>query len=266
MKLLCVDHDSKILEDYRKGMEELSVVESIEVFEEEEKALEWAREHAVDVAFLDIEPEKLDGIALAQALRQLYKSIRIIFSTAYEEYALAAFREDAIGYLCKPFTKGQLIHELGKALLVRDIPQKFVQIETIPSFVMYVDQEPVHFERSKAEEMMALLVDRAGAGITPGEAIACLWPDRDADESTMTLFRVTFHRLMEELKRYGIDFIIGTEGRKRFIRRELVDCDVYHILRGNTRMLANYSDEYMREYSWAESRNAQLSSMKDSYW
>ena len=47
---------------------------------------------------------------------------------------------------------------------------------------------------------LALLVDRAGAGVSTGEAIACLWPDRPNDHNTATLMRMTAMRLMEALR------------------------------------------------------------------
>ena len=122
----------------------------------------------------------------------------------------------------------------------------------------------MHFDRMKPEELLALLVDRAEAGVTAGEAIACLWPERTADENTQTLYRVTFHRMMEALKEAGIEHIIGSEGRKLLILMEQVDCDLYRLLSGNINELQNYCGEYMKEYSWAESRNAQLNSIKDA--
>lgn len=182
--------------------------------------------------------------------------------TAFEQYALEAFGVDAIGYVLKPYTREEISKELQKAALVRSLPQKRVVIQTIPSFVVSVDGKVLHFDRSKPEELLALLVDRADAGITAGEAIACLWPGRPADESTQSLYRVTFHRLMEELKEAGISHIVGSEGRKKYIVRDQTDCDLYRILDGSIKEIKNYDGEYMREYSWAESRNAQLNSIK----
>ena len=46
-----------------------------------------------------------------------------------------------------------------------------------------------------------MLMDRGETGLTTGEAIACLWQDRCADEKMQTLYRVTFYQLMDELKK-----------------------------------------------------------------
>lgn len=47
------------------------------------------------------------------------------------------------------------------------------------------------------EGLFVLFVDRANEGITVGEAIACLWPGRMADESTQSLYQMSYKRLMD---------------------------------------------------------------------
>lgn len=264
MRIICVDSQRQTLDFYRGALGNIEDIESLEMFDSPKAALNWAAEHETDVVIMDTELSGMNGIELAQRLRAYHAGIRIIYVTAQTQYALDAFRVDAIGYVLKPCSTEALLHELGKAARMKDIPSKRVVIQTIPSFVVFVDGEPLHFERGKPEELLALLIDRAEAGITPGDAIACLWPDRNSDEATMTLYRVTFHRLMSILKDAGIDSIIGRRGRKRFICKEQIDCDIYRLLDGNANELMRYNGEYMRDYSWAEVRNAQLTGMKPS--
>ena len=109
---------------------------------------------------------------------------------------------------------------------------------------------------------MALLVDRGNAGVTAGEAIACLWPDRAADVNTDTLYRMACKRLLDVLKEKGIDDILVSQGRKKYLRTDLVDCDLYRLLDGNQEVLRNFSGEYLRAYYWAEFTNARLNSLK----
>jgi two-component system LytT family response regulator len=56
-----------------------------------------------DVVFLDIRLPGGDGLALARALHQLQPRPLVVFTTAYERYAVAAFEVQAIDYLLKPF-------------------------------------------------------------------------------------------------------------------------------------------------------------------
>lgn len=66
------------------------------------EALEVLDRTAVDLVFLDIEMAGLDGMGLAQLLAERPASPAIVFVTAYERFAVAAFGVDAAGYLLKP--------------------------------------------------------------------------------------------------------------------------------------------------------------------
>jgi len=64
-----------------------------------DEALLLARTHQPDIAFLDIRMPGRDGLEVARALGG---SLHVVFVTAYDEYAVAAFEEGAIDYLLKP--------------------------------------------------------------------------------------------------------------------------------------------------------------------
>ena len=138
------------------------------------------------------------------------------------------------------------------------LPPKCVVIRTIPTFYVTVDGVALHLGRAKPRELLALLVDRGERGITTGEGIAYLWPDRPNDTNTQSLFRMTYKRLADALGEAGIDYIIGSREKRRFIRVDRVDCDLYRILAGDKQTARQYDGQYMQEYSWAEDRNGQL--------
>lgn len=135
------------------------------------------------------------------------------------------------------------------------LPPKRVVIRTIPTFYVTVDGVALHLGRAKPRELLALLVDRGERGITTGEGIAYLWPDRPNDTNTQSLFRMTYKRLADALGEAGIDYIIGSREKRRFIRVDRVDCDLYRILAGDKQTARQYDGQYMQEYSWAEDRN-----------
>ena len=107
-------------------------------------------------------------------------------------------------------------------------------------------------------ELLALLVERGQQGITSGEGIMCLWPDRTNDASTQSLFRMTYKRLAAVLEESGIGNILVSAANRRYLRVEEVDCDLYRILSGDTEAQKRYDGRYLQEYSWAEERNGQL--------
>ena len=262
MQLIYVDDEKAALDNFRLKTEEFfQGDDKLDFFRTGEEAIEFAKKHTVDVAFLDIELPEIHGLELARKLKQMCRNVKIIFVTAYSGYALEAFGVDAVGYILKPYSKYDVLKELNKAKMIRSLPAKRIKIKTIPDFVIEVDGKLVRLGKSKQEELLALLVDRGEKGITSREAISCLWPERLADSNTQALYRVTLKRLMDLLEEEGIGYIIASKGRERYILTDEVDCDLYKILSGDKEAATAYSGEYLRNYSWAEARNAQLSSM-----
>ena len=70
------------------------------------EAVETVIEKRPDVLFLDIDMPKLNGFEVLEALEP--ELPRVIFITAYDEYALMAFEVHAVDYLLKPFSKDRL--------------------------------------------------------------------------------------------------------------------------------------------------------------
>lgn len=68
-----------------------------------------------DIIFLDIRMPEMDGVRCAQKLNELEHPPAIIFVTAYDHYAIAALKANAIGYLLKPANKDELLEALQKA-------------------------------------------------------------------------------------------------------------------------------------------------------
>jgi len=79
------------------------------------EALEKLAENPVDVVLIDIRMPQMDGIELAQHLRKMPDAPAIIFTTAYENYAIKAFELHAMDYLLKPIRLGRLFDALTHA-------------------------------------------------------------------------------------------------------------------------------------------------------
>src|SRR5450631_246365 len=79
------------------------------------EALDKLSEVNADVVLVDIRMPQMDGIELAQHLNKLHKPPVIIFTTAYDSYAVNAFEQRAIDYLLKPIRLGRLFEALTRA-------------------------------------------------------------------------------------------------------------------------------------------------------
>src|SRR5664279_645093 len=81
---------------------ELAIVAEAENGDEAVAALE---EHAPDVMFLDIQMPGMNGLEVA---KRASSRAQLVFVTAYDKYALAAFEAGAIDYVMKPFSTERL--------------------------------------------------------------------------------------------------------------------------------------------------------------
>ena len=257
MIVIYVDDEKPALDNFRWTMANFSEIDRLDMFQDGQQALDFVRTHTVDVAFLDMEMPGLHGLELAKELKAHDPEIRIVFVTAYSQYALDAWGVDATGYLLKPYTASDIRKELNKCTYHR-LPSQQVLIQTIPTLSVVVHGVPLRISASKPRELLALLVDRGDRGITAGEGIACLWPDRANDANTQSLMRMTYKRLADVLEDVGAGHIIDSRDNRRFLRTEYVDCDLYRILKGDKQAAKVYAGQYLQEYSWAEERNSQL--------
>jgi two-component system response regulator AlgR len=77
--------------------------------------LELVALHPVDVVLLDIRMPEMDGIEVAQHLMKLPAPPAVIFTTAYDAYAIRAFELHAVDYLLKPIRAQRLAEALKRA-------------------------------------------------------------------------------------------------------------------------------------------------------
>ena len=89
------------------------------------EALRAIHAQKIDVVFLDIQMPDLNGIELARVLdNSKTNKPRIIFTTAYNQFALEGYRVDALDYLLKPFNYEEFLHAANKALAYGELLEK----------------------------------------------------------------------------------------------------------------------------------------------
>lgn len=113
MKALIIEDEIMAAQTLQKLLEEVSPgVEITNVLDSIEESVEWLQQNAMpDLIFMDI--HLADGSAFA-IFEQVDVSCPVIFTTAYDEYALKAFEVNSIDYLLKPVSKDALEHALNK--------------------------------------------------------------------------------------------------------------------------------------------------------
>lgn len=98
----------EILESFLVKITSLQLVKSCKSAVE---ALEVINTNQVDLIFLDINMPEISGLSLAKSI---HKNIKIIFTTAYREYAIDGFDLQAVDYLLKPIAFDRFLQAVNK--------------------------------------------------------------------------------------------------------------------------------------------------------
>jgi two-component system response regulator AlgR len=126
MKLLIVDDEPPARDRLRRLIAEFEDCEVIAEASNGEEALAQCSDQRPDVVLLDIRMPGLSGIQIARHIDTLEDPPAIIFTTAYDQYAVEAFETEAVGYLLKPVRKEKLAHALRHA--ARISPSRLIKV------------------------------------------------------------------------------------------------------------------------------------------
>ncbi|WP_339903027.1 response regulator [uncultured Cyclobacterium sp.] len=111
-----------LLQDY---LEEFTDLEVVGCFNDGFEAFKGIGELQPDLIFLDIEMPKITGFELVELLEEPPK---IIFTTAYDNYAIKAFELQAVDYLLKPFSKERLRQAIQRVTIAPNDPSKLAKL------------------------------------------------------------------------------------------------------------------------------------------
>lgn len=115
MKILIVDDEAPARDRLRQLIDDSGGHEISGEAAHGQQALEIAAKVTPDVVLLDIRMPGMDGIETAHHLNKFESAPAIIFTTAYDEYAIDAFEANAIGYVLKPVRRERLDRALLQA-------------------------------------------------------------------------------------------------------------------------------------------------------
>ena len=114
MRVMIVDDERLALRQFVMETEDIPDIEVAGAFSNPLQALEYLKENPVEAVFLDIEMPELNGIILAEKMRELYSDLVVIFITGYEQYTLDALKVKADYYMTKPYDSGQSCYLPGR--------------------------------------------------------------------------------------------------------------------------------------------------------
>ncbi len=111
-RVVAIDDEPLALKLVKGYVEKTPTLELAGAFDNPVEAVAFIQSGDVDLVFLDIQMPDLTGTELA---RVIAGGPKVIFTTAYEKYALEGFRLDAVDYLLKPFSYAEFLKAVQKA-------------------------------------------------------------------------------------------------------------------------------------------------------
>lgn len=247
MKILLVDDEELQLLRLEKACKSILPDDEFFVYTNPLKALEDLNIDKIDLAFLDIEMPGINGIRLAKKLKSINPLIKIIFVTAYNDYALEAYKVHASGYVSKPVSEAKIKEEVDELTNTINLkPTKKLQVKCFGNFEIFYNGEPLKFAYQKSKEVLAYLIDREGSSISINELNAVLW-----EEDHKSYLRNLIADIQQTLKTIDCSDVFIKRHSECSIDVSKIDCDAYEYKKDNPDAIRMYRGEYMVQYPWA---------------
>lgn len=118
LKCIAVDDEPLALKLVQTFIDQTPFLELTASCDNAVEAMELIREKQPDIVFLDINMPNLTGMELARLLQEQPGTLpKIIFTTAYNHYAIEGYKVNAVDYLLKPFSYEEFLRAANKVLL-----------------------------------------------------------------------------------------------------------------------------------------------------
>ncbi|WP_424963047.1 LytR/AlgR family response regulator transcription factor [Ekhidna sp.] len=145
IKCLIVDDEPLAIEVLQSYIDRVDSLELVSTCSNAVQAFEVLKKEKVDLLFLDIQMPKLTGIEFMKALNPTSK---VIFTTAYREYAVESYELNVVDYLLKPIAFDRFIMAVNKVVLnEKSQDSQLIQTDSIeetdPFLFLKVDRKMV---------------------------------------------------------------------------------------------------------------------------
>ncbi len=266
MNIICVDDETLALKNFTFIMQTLLPEQKVHTFTDGEKAMAFFGNEKIDVAFLDINMHP-NGVEIGKRLKKINPEVKLVFLTAYNNYAFEAFQLEVVDYLLKPYDQTQLKHTLIKLGVIDESKRnKKIYFNTMPNFGLFVNDERILMRGARIKEVLAYLVSVEGREVSNRELIQNVWDVDEIDDGALVLARMTIKNLYEKLKEYGIEEILLVDYGSYCLDTRKFSSDLQELRKGNQAVINAYDGRFLEEYSWAEEINARIAQSVNWTW
>lgn len=289
MKAILIDDEKPALQHLERLLLKDGRLEITGKYTSARKGLAHLEREKADIVFLDIGMPEMNGLEAGEYIAGLDGDTRIVYITAYSEYAIEAFELNAADYLLKPVTS-QRLHKTLERLEPRPDPagpQTVSSSESLPPAkqlsilcfkrLEFVDStqpgRKMQWRTSKAQEVFALLLHNRGQWILKDTIVDLVWPDFKPEKAVTNLHTTVYH-IRKLLKAWDMEVLVEFSQERYRLTKEQVMLDVEEFERGYSgapvdseaewqrreSLLQLYRADYLEEhdYDWAEIRRKEL--------
>ncbi|WP_182298402.1 response regulator [Cohnella cholangitidis] len=286
MRAILIDDEKPALAQIEWLLERDGRLEVAAKFTSAREGIKYLEKNRAEIVFLDIEMPGLNGLEAAEHIRQIDSEIRIVYITAYSEYAIEAFDLNALDYLLKPVhperfkkTVTRIIEDLGRIRVKTEEPVQ-PQVTTFKRLALH-DGETSNtslkhlraLRTLKAQELFAYFIHHKDQWISKDQLLETLWPG-GVYEKIMVLLHTSVYQIRKMLKEWNvkaaIEFALDsyrltsdslTVDKELFERdTAIASVETESQRESVARALGLYTGDYLEEhdYDWAASRRGEL--------
>lgn len=231
---IIVDDEKPILSLMEKILSENINYNVIGGYTSSKEALENILKLNPNVVFLDIEMPGIGGIELAKKILDFNEDIQIVFVTAYENYAIEAFKVNAVDYILKPIAKEEINRVTLKLKKKFGLSNKIDEQDNSPYVICFgnvimknsTNNIEVKWPTAKTKEIFAYFIYRNGQSIDKWKLCEVLWPESDEKKTEHNLHN-TIYRLKNAIKEACIVNCINYKQGYYFIDFSKFECDLF---------------------------------------
>lgn len=120
LRAFLVDDEPLARDEFSYLLRKSKQVEIVGESDSIEETLEFIQQNQIDVIFIDIQLAEESGLDLAYKLLNLENCPMVVFSTAYDEFALQAFELNAVDYILKPYEEERVFKTIEKVRKLKE--------------------------------------------------------------------------------------------------------------------------------------------------
>ncbi|WP_308992437.1 LytTR family DNA-binding domain-containing protein [Mariniflexile litorale] len=168
MKAVIIE-DEKLASDYLETLLQKNSfnIDVIKIIDNVKDAIQWLSQHTVDIIFLDIH---LGDDTSFSIFEKLHINTPIIFTTAYNEYAIKAFKLNSIDYLLKPIDEDELRASIDK-LKKRILNSNPFDMQKLLEVMQQKEDYQERFMVVSGQKIKSILIDQVAYFLSEGRYI-----------------------------------------------------------------------------------------------